>query len=131
MKKLLSVFLTAFLCCGMLAGCGKKGKPDEVSQEVYDLGVRTCNELEDYVDGKMSQETCYYRLVAPAEEAAEIDQKNEEELGDKYSWEERQEDKDILENIIDACDAVESANEGETYEAEDILKELKEQLNLE
>ena len=39
--------------------------------------------------------------------------------------------KDILENIIDACDAVESANEGETYEAEDILKELKEQLNLE
>ncbi|RGT72227.1 hypothetical protein DWX08_10395 [Ruminococcus sp. AF18-22] len=129
MKKIISMLLVVSLCCGMIVGCG--GKPSDVSQEVYDLGVRTCNELEDYVSGTMSQETCYYRLVTPAEEAEEINRKNEEELGDKYSWEERQEDKDILENIIDACDAVKSANEGETYEAEDILNELKEQLNLE
>lgn len=128
MKKIVSMLIVVSLCCGVIVGCG--GKPSDVSQEVYDLGVMTYEALEDYVDGKMSQETCYYSLVTPAEEAEKIDRKNEEELGDKYLWEERQEEKDILENIVDACDAVQNANEGETYEAEDILEELKEQLNL-
>ena len=37
MKRVLSVLLAAVLCVGMLTGCG--GKPEDVSQDVYDLGM--------------------------------------------------------------------------------------------
>ena len=129
MKKLLSVLLAVCLCCGMLAGCGKKGKPDEVSQEVYDLGVETCDVLDDYIQGKMKQESCSEKLEALDDEAQALEEKLKEELGDEYSFQ----DESIVSYIGFAAFSVNPLyyEEGETYDAEDRLEDLKEKLNLE
>lgn len=51
MKRILVVIsILAFV----LAGCGKKGKPDDVPQEVYDALVPVVTALDDYIKGDSS-----------------------------------------------------------------------------
>ena len=48
MKRILVVIsILAFV----LVGCGKKGKPDDVPQEVYDALVPLVNTLDEYIKG--------------------------------------------------------------------------------
>jgi hypothetical protein len=120
MKKIISMLLVVSLCCGMIVGCG--GKPSDVSQEVYDLGVETCDVLDDYIQGKMKRETCEDMLDDIANRAEELD-KNEDNTST---------DDLILTEIRLSPFSVSSLsiNEGETYKAEAAMEELKEQLNL-
>ncbi len=51
MKKLVIFFLMICLC---LVGCGEGGKPDNVSQEMYDLAVYAIKVTDLYLDGHYS-----------------------------------------------------------------------------
>ena len=120
MKKVVSVLLVACLSCSLIVGCG--GKPSDVSQEVYDLGVETCDVLDDYIQGKMKQDTCTDKLDEIADRAEELDQNEDNTSKDNL----------ILTTIRLASFSVNPLfiSEGETYKAEDTMQELKEQLNI-
>lgn len=118
----------AVACCGALIGCG--GKPMGLSQEVYDLGVETCDVLEDYVDGRMNQDTCLKKLTVLEAQARVMDDEFEEEYGDEYPTQIHTDNADVLFQISFISSAVSSVDDGETYEAEDELEELKDKLNL-
>lgn len=128
MKKILSMMLVVCLSAGALVGCG--GKPADIDQEVYDLGVEVCDVLEDYVQGKMEWETCNEKMEELESQAQELEEKYEEEYGDKYPIEEHFDDHMVLEDITIAKFSISLVEEGETYEAEDALNDLKEELNL-
>lgn len=120
MKRVLSVLLAAVLCAGMLTGCG--GKPEDVSQDVYDLGIETCDVLDDYIQGKMKQNTCEEKL---------------EEIADRARVLREDDSKTFNDGIILTYICLSPSNvshlyfaEGETYEAENALEKLKEELNL-
>lgn len=119
MKRTGSFILAMCLSVGMLAGCGG-GKPSDMSQEVYDLGVETCDALDDYIQGKMEQDTCESVLEEIADRAEAL----EEDASTT--------DSNALTYIRLAPMSVSSVfvSEGETYKAEDTLNDLKEQLNL-
>ena len=118
------MILAAVMCCGLLVGCG--GKPKEVSQEVYDLGVETCDVLDDYIQGKMSQDTAADKLDELGDRADELEESIEN------SRETTVYEFSILLKIGLGFGKVSDViiGEGETYAAEDLLKELKEDLNL-
>lgn len=124
MKKVISMLLVAVMCCGLLVGCA--GKPKEVSQEVYDLGVETCDVLDDFIQGKMSQDTAEDKLDELGDRADEV-KENIEKTRETTVYE-----FSILLDISNAKSAVSHifVDEGETYKAEDALKDLKENLNL-
>lgn len=124
MKKVISILLVVTMCCGLMLGCA--GKPKEVSQEVYDLGVETCDVLDDFIQGKMSQDTASDKLDELAEKAEKI----EENI--KKSRETTVYEDGILIDIKFAFMDVDDiyVEEGETYKAEDKLETLKESLNL-
>lgn len=120
MKKILSAILVMCMCFGLLAGCG--GKPEDVSQDVYDLGVETCDVLDDYIQGKMKQNTCEEKL---------------EEIADRARVLEEDDSKTFSDGIIRTYICLSPSDvsylyfaEGETYEAENTLEKLKEELNL-
>ena len=121
MRKILSMVLVATTSCVFLVGCG--GKPSDVSWDVYNLGVEACDALDDYIQGKMTQDTCYEKLEDISDRAEEIKEEiDEENISDSL----------VLMEISNAYRSVSSAHveEGETYKAEDTLGELKEELNL-
>lgn len=124
MKKVISILLVAVMCCGMFVGCA--GKPKNVSQEVYDVGVETCDVLDDFIQGKMSQSTAEDKLDELGDKADEV----EENI--KKTRETTVYELSILVEISNAKSAVSHifVDEGETYKAEDALKDLKENLNL-
>lgn len=130
MKKNTGAALTlAVACGGLLIGCG--GKPAGLSQEVYDLGVETCDVLEDYVEGRMNQDTCERKLKEFESQAEEMDEAFEEEYGDEYPTQIHTDNADVLFQISYISSAVSYVGNGETYEAQDELEELKDKLNLE
>lgn len=130
MKKNTGAALTlAVACGGLLIGCG--GKPAGLSQEVYDLGVETCDVLEDYVEGRMNQDTCERKLKELESQAEEMDEAFEEEYGDEYPTQIHTDNADVLFQISYISSAVSYVGDGETYEAQDELEELKDKLNLE
>lgn len=120
MKRVLSVLLAAVLCVGMLTGCG--GKPEDVSQDVYDLGIETCDVLDDYIQGKMKQNTCEEKLEEIADRARVLREDDSKTFNDGI----------ILTYICLSPSDVSYLYfaEGETYEAENALEKLKEELNL-
>lgn len=120
MRKFLALLLATVMCCGTLVGCG--GKPKELSQEVYDMGVETCNLLENYIQGKMSQSTCKEKIDEVNERASEYEESNETNTSESL----------VLTYIFTSGMSVSDlyVEEGETYKAEESLKELKEKLNL-
>lgn len=119
----------AVVCGGLLIGCG--GKPMGLSQEVYDLGVETCDVLEDYVEGRMNQNTCLKKLTVLEAQAKVMDDEFEEEYGDEYPTQIHTDNADVLFQISFISSAVSLVDDGETYEAQDELEELKDKLNLE
>lgn len=120
MKKIISMLFIVGMCSGLLVGCG--GKPKDVSQEVYDLGVETCDVLDDYIQGKMSQDTAADKIDVLGDKAKEIDESCETNAAESL----------ILTYVRTSYSSVSSSyvDKGETYRAEDKLKELKEELNL-
>lgn len=58
MKKIVSLFLIFCLCVGMLGGCGSKNVvPDDMSEEVYNIGVKAVKVLDKYLAADMDLET--------------------------------------------------------------------------
>lgn len=130
MKKNIGAALAlSVVCGGLLIGCG--GKPMGLSQEVYDLGVETCDVLEDYVEGRMNQNTCLKKLTVLEAQAKVMDDEFEEEYGDEYPTQIHTDNAEVLFQISFISSAVTSVGDGETYEAQDELEELKDKLNLE
>lgn len=127
-KKRGSALALAVACCSALIGCG--GKPMGLSQEVYDLGVETCDVLEDYVEGRMNQDTCERMLNDLEAQAEEMDEAFEEEYGDEYPTQIHTDNADVLFQISHISSAVSYVSDGETYEAQNELEELKDKLNL-
>ena len=129
MKKNIGAALAlAVVCGGLLIGCG--GKPMGLSQEVYDLGVETCDVLEDYVEGRMNQNTCLKKLTVLEAQAKVMDDEFEEEYGDEYPTQIHTDNAEVLFQISFISSAVTSVGDGETYEAQDEMEELKDKLNL-
>lgn len=122
MKKIISMLLTAVICCGLLVGCA--GKPKEVSQEVYDLGMEASGVLEYYIQEKMSQGTAANKLDELGDRADELEENIKKERETTIQ------EFNIFLDISSAYSAVEFAENGETYKAEECLKDLKDDLNL-
>lgn len=56
------IFLSgALIVCLLLGACGN-GKPSNISQEVYDIGLDAVETIEMYQDGKMAQDEAVNRL---------------------------------------------------------------------
>lgn len=53
MKKLIVLLVLSL----SLLGCGKSGKPDDISQEMYDTGIYALNVIDRYLDGEADRET--------------------------------------------------------------------------
>lgn len=58
MKKIVSLFLIFCLCAGMLGGCGsKEAVPEDMSGDVYNIGVKAVKVLDKYLAADMDLET--------------------------------------------------------------------------
>ncbi|WP_455683628.1 hypothetical protein [Thomasclavelia sp.] len=55
MKKLLSVLLVFGLCLG-LTGCGGSSKPDDMTDESYDTGIKILEITDKYLDGEIDKD---------------------------------------------------------------------------
>ena len=52
MRKKGCTILSMLLCIVMISGCGSRGKPSNLSEESYELGVYAVEAIDDYLDGK-------------------------------------------------------------------------------
>lgn len=55
MKKVLSFLLVLGLCLG-LTGCGGSSKPDDMTNESYDTGVKVLEVADKYLDDKIDKD---------------------------------------------------------------------------
>lgn len=117
-----------FLKCSLLllllgvftSGCASNQKPDNTSQEMYDLGVECLENMQDYVDGTQSFETFDKHIDDAYYEAKQI---IENENIEDYSNDSEIQDVLLLirtENLV--------CNEGDTYKHEELIETLEEVL---
>ncbi|MCM1237247.1 MAG: hypothetical protein NC489_44835 [Ruminococcus flavefaciens] len=59
MKSILKKVIVISLCCILLVGCGGNKKPDDVSQETYDLAVYTIKVVDLYLNGEATLDDTY------------------------------------------------------------------------
>jgi len=79
MKRIISSLLVAVALLSLFSGCGGGGKPDNLSDDVYELGCAALETTDDYIDGKITASDALKKLDWSA---TLIDTQVEKELAD-------------------------------------------------
>ena len=121
MKKKICVFLIVTM--SILTGCSNE-PPEGTSQEMYNIGLEALEILDDYIDGKMSVDTCDRKIDDLYEESEKI----LEQTGSDYPNDEIIHE-DLLMISISNTSAI-YVGEHETYSHEDHRAMLKTDLGM-
>ena len=74
------VFAVFLIVCLILCGCGG-GKPDTISQEMYDIGLAALETADDYIAGKITAAEAEKKLLRAESMADSIYEREKEENG--------------------------------------------------
>lgn len=77
MKRTIALIIAATVLCFTLVGCGG-GKPNDVSQEMYDVGIAALQVADDYMAYKISGEEAKSKIEAISDDADTIYDRNKE-----------------------------------------------------
>lgn len=62
MRKILKGIIALILVCTLIAGCGESGKPDGVSDEMYEAAIYAIKVVDLYLDGESTIKETYDKL---------------------------------------------------------------------
>lgn len=54
MKRVLGVLVAIVMCCGLLAGCGSDGKPEEMNEDIYSYGVKAVEVIDSFLESDLT-----------------------------------------------------------------------------
>lgn len=77
MKRIITLLIAATMICLTLAGCGG-GKPNNVSQEMYDVGITALQIADEYIGYKIDGDKADSKLSALSKDAETIYERNKE-----------------------------------------------------
>ena len=77
MKRIISLMIAATFLCLTLTGCGG-GKPKDVSQEMYDVGIAALQVADEYIEYKIDGDKADSKLSILSDDADRIYERNKD-----------------------------------------------------
>ena len=84
MKRKLGILALIVIMCASLIGCAqKKQKPDGMSEEMYDLGTKTVELMDKYLDDKIDYDKALEEITELSDQSEAVDTNKAKDLETK------------------------------------------------
>lgn len=76
MRKILTGIISLILACVLITGCGGNGKPENISDDIYEKAIEAITIFDSYKNGEINSEECFKELYGVDVESKLLEKKD-------------------------------------------------------